>query len=284
MNAKPVTVDYAQTNTPAVYTPEPQAGDSTDSIARHDSWAMSFIDLLMLLLTLFVLLLSFKNDGDSKKSPLETLNITPQLLTIVQEDTLEAAPPLVLAPKESSELQPVTEAVEAPVEIIEPQDTRSEMINDIVEKLNKDYVQQDPEHNEVQITATTHQINLEISEAILFAPASDDLTARGEQVLKQLAGVLVGYPFRLSVEGHTDNLPISSARFPSNWELSTSRATKVTRKLIDYGYPAVSIRSIGYGDTKPLADNNAPEGREKNRRVSIVMDLPGDDVGINASN
>lgn len=281
MNTKSVATDHTRTNTPTPYThghtPEPQTGDPpSDSIVLHDGWTMSFIDLLMLLLTLFVLLLSYKNDGNTTNNPVMAANTVPQILTIVHKDTHKAVSPIASTPDDPPASQPATETAGA--------SKRQDIINNIVEKLNQDYVRQDDTHDEVRISAGTNSVNLEISEAILFAPANDDLTARGEEVLKQLAGVLVDYPFRLSVEGHTDNIPISSAKFPSNWELSTARATRVTRKLIDDGFPAASIRSIGYGDTQPLADNSTPEGRAKNRRVSIVMDLPGDIANQTAGN
>ena len=279
MGVKPVAADSNQAYTPTLYTPAPEA---SDSIAQHDDWAMSFIDLLLLLLTLFVLLLSFKHGGDTTKTAVETpvtttvetTSAAPQIKTVVQQDTLETASPMASTADNSPASPPVTETNPA----LKPQDIQAMMINDIFEKLNQDNVQQDAAHNEVQVSATTDSINLEINEAILFAPANDDLTARGKQVLQQLAEVFVDYPFRLSVEGHTDNIPIKSPRFPSNWELSTSRATKVTRRLIDYGYPAGMIRSVGYGDTQPLADNKTSEGRAKNRRVSIVIEQPGTDI------
>jgi len=271
---KPSAMEQAQVKTPDQYShdysPEPE---TSDSIVLHDSWSMSFIDLLTVLLTLFVLLLSFKNGGDNSKISVAAASTKHQIITIIHKDNPKTVAPIATTPDDTAASQAATESAE----ILKPKDTRMVMINDIVEKLNQDYVQDDT-HNEVQVSATTNQINLEISEAILFTPASDELTPRGEEVLQQLAGVLVTYPFRLSVEGHTDNIPISSDRFPSNWELSTARATRVTRRLIDDGYPAASIRSIGYGDTQPLADNNTPEGRAKNRRVSIVMDLPSNDI------
>lgn len=275
MGVKPIAVDSAQAYTATLYTPEPEA---SDSIARHDDWAMSFTDLLLLLLTLFVLLLSFKNGGDTTKTAVATTvaatNTAPQVKTVVPQNTLETALPMASTADNSPASLPETETNPT----LKPQDIQAMMINDIFEKLNQGNVQQDAAHNEVQISATTDSINLEINEAILFAPANDDLTARGKQVLQQLAEVFVDYPFRLSVEGHTDNIPIKSSRFPSNWELSTSRATKVTRMLIDYGYPSGMIRSVGYGDTQPLADNNTTEGRAKNRRVSIVIKQPGANI------
>lgn len=266
MNKPSIATDRSLPNNPVLYTFEPEA---SESIAHHENWAISFIDLLMLLLTLFVLLLSFKNGGDMTMKPATSAKAVHQRITVDHKDTTKSVAQAASIPDHS----PATPSETKSAATLKQQD----MINGIVAKLNHDYIQEGVAHNEVQISATANSINLEISEAILFAPASDDLTAEGEQVLKKLAGSLVAYPFRLSVEGHTDNIQISSARFPSNWELSTSRANKVTRKLIDYGYPTASIRSIGYGDTQPLADNTTAEGRAKNRRVSITMDLPDTD-------
>ena len=89
--------------------------------------------------------------------------------------------------------------------------------------------------------------------------------------LPDLATAFAEQPYNLSVEGHTDNVPIQTARFPSNWELSSARAAMVTRRLIELGVPADRIRAIGYGDTRPRADNGTPEGRARNRRVAFVL-------------
>ena len=114
-------------------------------------------------------------------------------------------------------------------------------------------------------------VNLEISDSILFTPASAALTASGAQLLDELAATLKAHPYNLSVEGHTDNVPIKTARYPSNWELSSSRATEVTRRLIDRGIAAERVRAVGYADTHPRADNATAEGKARNRRVSLVL-------------
>ena len=273
MKARPVREGHTQPGTPVPhtheYTPEPEVGDS---ISQHDGWTISFIDLLMLLLTMFVLLLSFKDGVIKEKTHVASAKTIHQTITVTHKDK-----PKNLLP---NHLTPVIPTIKT----LKPQETQAGMINDVVKKLRQDYAKQDNERNDVRISTGTNSIKLEISEAILFAPASDELTPKGEDVLKKLAGTLVDYPYRLSVEGHTDNVPISSGQFPSNWELSTSRATKVTRRLIDDGFPAAAIRSIGYGDTQPIADNDTPEGRARNRRVSIVIDLPGDKVMHDARN
>ncbi|MDR1560313.1 MAG: OmpA family protein, partial [Clostridiales bacterium] len=74
------------------------------------------------------------------------------------------------------------------------------------------------------------------------------------------------------VEGHTDNIPISTAQFASNWELSAARATTVVRLLVDMaGIPPEKMSAVGYGEYKPVADNSTAEGRGKNRRVDIIL-------------
>jgi chemotaxis protein MotB len=130
---------------------------------------------------------------------------------------------------------------------------------------------------QVEVTARPGKVNLEISDSILFTPASAALSATGLALLDQLAAILRTLPYELSVEGHTDNVPIHTPRYPSNWELSAARAAMVTRKLIDQGIAADRVRAIGYGDTRPRSDNLSPEGRARNRRVTFVLQVPGGD-------
>lgn len=126
-----------------------------------------------------------------------------------------------------------------------------------------------------RIEVTTHQdsINLEISDNILFEPGSATLKPIGQQLLDELAALLVNQTYSVSVEGHTDNIPIETLRFASNWELSSTRATNVTRYLIVRGITASRLRAVGYADTRPRADNTTAEDRARNRRVSLVLQL-----------
>lgn len=125
----------------------------------------------------------------------------------------------------------------------------------------------------VEITARPGAVSLEINDNILFTPASAALSDQGLALLDQLAAVLRTLPYTLSVEGHTDNVPIHTLHYPSNWELSAARAAMVTRKLIEQGVAAGRVRAIGYGDTRPRSDNQTPENRAKNRRVTFVLQV-----------
>ena len=125
----------------------------------------------------------------------------------------------------------------------------------------------------VEVAIHPGEVNLEISDSILFDRASAALTNEGLALLNDLAEALSGQPYPLSVEGHTDNIPIENARYPSNWELSSARAAVVTRKLIEQGIAPEMVRAIGYGATHPLADNLTSEGRARNRRVSFILQV-----------
>jgi len=111
-----------------------------------------------------------------------------------------------------------------------------------------------------------------VTDAVLFPSGSAAVQPAGADVLRAVAGAVHGLPNQIAVEGHTDPTPISTAQFPSNWELSTARASSVLRFLVDdAGLDPSRLTASGYADTRPIADNAAAEGRDRNRRVEIVV-------------
>lgn len=119
---------------------------------------------------------------------------------------------------------------------------------------------------------------IQLPQDILFESGSATLGADGRGTLNEVATVLAGIDDRVfQVEGHTDNVPIATARFPSNWELSTARALSVVRLLVDQGVSPEALSGAGYGEFRPVASNDTPESRRRNRRIEIVM-LPNLDV------
>ena len=107
---------------------------------------------------------------------------------------------------------------------------------------------------------------------ILFAPGSASLSKDGKAAIGEVAQVLASIPNRkFQVEGHTDNVPISNAQFPSNWELAAFRGTNVVKAMIDAGMPKERISAASYADTKPVGVNDMPEGRALNRRIEITI-------------
>jgi chemotaxis protein MotB len=127
--------------------------------------------------------------------------------------------------------------------------------------------------NEIKISITKNQATMVIGEALLFASGDDALSPRGIDVMRSLGTALNAMSGRITVEGHTDNQPIETARFKSNWELSAARGISVVRLMTSSGILQSRFRVVAYADTLPLADNATPDGRATNRRVTIAVDL-----------
>jgi chemotaxis protein MotB len=107
---------------------------------------------------------------------------------------------------------------------------------------------------------------------VLFDMGSAEIKPEGRVTLDKVGGILKGIPNHLRIEGHTDDLPIKTASFPSNWELSTARATNVVRYLVDMlGLNANRLSAAGYGEYRPVVPNDTPENRKLNRRVDILV-------------
>lgn len=342
----------AQSNYATPASPAAWEGDAGSPLIQNDTaWLLSFIDILALLLTLFVLLLAFDRD----EQPVEKLSLlAPQERGIEPVRQQMPAPEFpggffpalpmqvsegfpLIDPRSMSEAQSIEElagdvepdlaslpnratpqaefpmfsqvnrrATEVPLHSPLP-DTGSTIIPLLPEvtslaSLTPDLppVESLPEipqvaapvqqqemaaaqkllqnfssalRDRLEISVASGVINLQVSDSILFPAASATLTGPGDAVIEELSVALGDQTFSLSVEGHTDNLPIQTSLFPSNWELSSARAAAVTRALIERGIAPDRVRAIGYGDTRPRAENLSAEGRSKNRRVSFVLHL-----------
>ena len=129
----------------------------------------------------------------------------------------------------------------------------------------------------VEIVPRQNGVELNLRGAAFFDLASAEIKPSGLPLLRDIATTLAGTPYKITVEGHTDNLPIESWLYPSNWELSSARASRVARYLIDNGVPRQHLRVEGLADTQPVAPNDdangrpIPENQAKNRRVVILV-------------
>jgi len=127
------------------------------------------------------------------------------------------------------------------------------------------------EENLIRFRRERFWVEVEINTSFLFSSGSADIFPEARPTLEELAGILKDLPVRVHVEGFTDDLPISTLVFPSNWELSAGRASSVLRLLADRGLDPTRMAAIGFGEYRPIADNDTPEGRQQNRRVVIVV-------------
>ncbi|MDY7103142.1 MAG: OmpA family protein [Actinomycetota bacterium] len=126
--------------------------------------------------------------------------------------------------------------------------------------------------NYAEVQRDPRGVVIYLEDRVLFSSGDAALHADGATVLNALAPLLTQIDNPIAVEGHTDNVPTSGARWPTNWELSTARATGVLRYLNEAtGVPAVRMNAAGYADTRPRATNTTPDGRQRNRRVELVV-------------
>jgi chemotaxis protein MotB len=126
--------------------------------------------------------------------------------------------------------------------------------------------------DKVQAEMDERGLVIRISESAFFDPGRAELKHDAVKFLDVISATLIGIPNHVRIEGHTDNLPISTDKFPSNWELSVHRSTVCVRYLIEkHAFPPDRVSALGYGEYRPIADNASVIGRAKNRRVDIVV-------------
>ncbi|WP_342594163.1 flagellar motor protein MotB [Salinicola lusitanus] len=256
--------------------PFDDAGRSSES----DSWLMSYLDMLMLLITFFVLMLALYG-GQLVDRDLETPAVTalPLHVPAVRPPVpLPAAtvgefyrPPRQLAPA------PLASDVgfysPGPVAVPEERVAEAPMVFSVplFDLPDVAPVPALPQIDGVEVTAIPHGFNLRIQDHLLFDSSAVGLSDSGRQLVERLIPTLQAFNGTISVEGHTDSVPISTPRFPSNWELSAARASAVVRVLRLAGIDGDRLRAIGYASTHPLASNHTPTGRASNRRVELVL-------------
>ncbi len=245
--------------------------------ANHEAWAIPYGDLVTLLLAFFVVMYAVSSVNEGKYR--------------VLSDSLVAAfrgqphtwEPIELGDKvaKSRTDDNVTgvnpkQALSFPkVETAPPRDTAAEellqgqlrqMTDDLTEALqtliDKDLI---------RIQRTSSWVEVEIKTDILFPSGSAAIESDAVQILERLAGILADRPYPVRVEGHTDDRPIRTLQFPSNWELSAARAARIVRLFEERGIVPGRMVVAGMGENQPVADNATTEGRNRNRRVTLVI-------------
>jgi chemotaxis protein MotB len=147
---------------------------------------------------------------------------------------------------------------------------RQKQYDDLVQGLSKEV-----EKGQLQVRQYQNMLAVDLAEQIFFDSGRAALKKEGKEVLKKVGDALKGYENKvIRVVGHTDNVPLAKslqATFPSNWELSVARATTVVRFLQESGIPPERMIPAGRGEYDPVAPNDTPEGRKKNRRIEIML-------------
>ncbi len=175
------------------------------------------------------------------------------------------------AQKDIAALQAKVNELSPKAEKVEQLEKATQTYEDLKKKLEKEI-----QEGQVQITEMKNRLTVTMVDQILFASGSAKVGKQGRAVLDKVVTILKDVKDkRIEVDGHTDNVPIASslkARFPTNWELSTARATEVARYLQEPGGLDPRLLSAsGFGEFQPVASNDTDEGRHKNRRIEIVL-------------
>lgn len=225
------------------------------------AWMATFGDLMSLLLTFFVLLLS-----------------------MAQIDKVQAGAAFGSI-REALGSPTMVEGQQAlgsdnPMQLITPpngNDADEEREAELKAELEK-MVDDADLGNSVEVMTSDRGVTMRLKEGVLFKSGSDDIVDEGREVLLKLRQVAERFGQGLVVEGHTDDRPIKSSRFPSNWELSTGRAAAALRVMqADGPLKVSSLQVSGFADSKPIAPNDSDENRGKNRRVEFVFERPNGD-------
>lgn len=152
-------------------------------------------------------------------------------------------------------------------------DKQKEKIRAIRYEKIQQYIKEQGLEDKVQVNLTESGMHVIIIDSLMFPSGEAELTPEARKVLKAISGILEDDVEAVIVEGHTDNVPIRSTQYPSNWELSAARAASVVRYLLslNHALPPERYMAVGYGEFHPRASNATPEGRAKNRRVEILF-------------
>jgi chemotaxis protein MotB len=228
-----------------------------DPPENHERWIVSYADMMTLLWALFVVLYAISN-SDPRKVLLVQQSIDKAFSVGVLAGTSGASP---IFDTGGGMTPSISEIKTADLAAISAQINGFVKLNDL--------------ESRVQIRSDATSITISLSDNLLFDSGSASLKPGSQQVLGEVASVLKNVPNDLRIEGHTDNVPVNSPEYPTNWELSAARASTVLRYLVESGGLAAGRAFLaGYADTRPIAQNTTPEGRALNRRADIVIIYP----------
>jgi chemotaxis protein MotB len=246
--------------------------------AEHENlerWLISYADFITLLFAVFAVLYALSSLNTSKyKALAESLRASFDYTT---------SPDNQPSPGQTSLGQTTVTVAPKKPEIAPAEDQKKQQERQNMKAIASD-VQQALEtlvkEGKVQVTETARGISIEINASVLFDTAKADLHNDSISALSAVAKVLAKDNHQIQVEGHTDKEPISSIVFPSNWELSAARSGSVIRLFEKNGVDGARMVAIGYADKRPVQNNDTPEGRARNRRVTIMVLAEKDSGGI----
>lgn len=247
---------------------------------NHERWLVSYADFITLLFAFFVVMyaLSSVNEGkyrvlsDSLESAFQTTPKSASPIQVGENPKQEKQIQLNILEDSPKAKSPTLEKQEVDIDNVKISNTERDRknLNKIQRQLERSFGNM-IESDQVSLKRTGRGIEVEISSSILFDSGSALIQPQAVPVLTDVAATIKNFPNAVRVEGFTDDVPIETAAFPSNWELSAGRAASVVHILSDEGVDPFRLAAIGYGEYRPIASNTTAEGRLRNRRVLLVI-------------
>ncbi|MDU9412315.1 flagellar motor protein MotD [Pseudomonas sp. zfem005] len=229
---------------------------------NHERWLVSYADFITLLFAFFVVMYSISSINEGK------YKILSETLTGVFNQPDRSIKPIPVGderPRTTEADKSMTDSgsSDTPSAATDPLQEISQDINEAFGELIKD--------GQMTVRGNELWVEIELNSSLLF-PSGDAIPANEAfTLIEKVAKILAPYENPVHVEGFTDNLPINTANYPSNWELSTARASSIVRMLSMDGVNPARLAAVGYGEFQPVADNATAEGRGRNRRVVLVV-------------
>ncbi len=233
---------------------------------NHDRWLVSYADFITLLFAFFVVMyaLSSVNEGKYK-----VFNVSMSQAFGTQGAAAEGG------------TMKLTEQEMYFKSLVDRRNARlaekQRKLNERMQKLNETLTTKMAgfvKNGQMTVSRSNRGVTLDINASMLFMPGEAAVQAEAVATLADVAKILSEEDMSIEVEGHTDNIPISNAQFPSNWELSSARASSVVRLFIEQGIVATRLKATGLADNVPVQENSTIEGRARNRRVAVTVLAP----------
>ncbi len=236
------------------------SGDQGD---KSPGWLTTFNDLVTLLMVFFVLLFTMSSI-DAKKMQDFQFALQSGLGLLEPGQMVGVSIKKAQPVEDMSHINTQPEGVKA-----SPKERLTGLLSDeLIKSLQADFG--------IQVTDTHRGIRLSFEDQILFDFGKAEINPAGHVLLNQIARAIKKVSDSLRVEGHTDNIPIQTARFPSNWELSVARAVNVVKYFTQVSHiDPRRLSAVGYGESRPVVANDTPANRMKNRRVEILLITEG---------
>lgn len=240
-----------------------------------ERWLISYADFITLLFAFFVVMYSISSVNEGKYRVLsETLNqafsqpdANPQGKTLDPLPIGELVRSQEIVPPIEQKQDNSPDPTDSKSDAFHQEQAQMENVKEQLEQVLAPYIQDDL----IAVKRESAWIEIEMKSGLLFPSGRAELSLEAVPLLDKLSDIFKTVPNPIQVEGHTDNKPINTHEFPSNWELSAARAVSVVHYLTRAGLDAGRLTATAHGEHHPIADNGSEEGRYKNRRVVIVL-------------